>query len=101
MLDMVTQIFGKAVRNGSRTASQQQLHAHWASNDIGRANDHRIQAVGINIVTLKQRHNTAGRTGTQAWRTLTQTTDIIRMETVYVFIWRDTLQHFNVVDTCR
>lgn len=27
MLDMVTQIFGKAVRNGSRTASQQQLHA--------------------------------------------------------------------------
>ncbi|EHC95356.1 hypothetical protein LTSEUGA_0844, partial [Salmonella enterica subsp. enterica serovar Uganda str. R8-3404] len=35
MLDMMTQIFGKAVRNGSRTASQQQLHAHRASNDIG------------------------------------------------------------------
>ncbi len=30
-------------------------------NDIGRANDYRIQAVGINIVTLKQGHNTAGR----------------------------------------
>ncbi len=37
MLDMVTQIFGKAVRNGSRTASQQQLHMSGV-NGIGRAN---------------------------------------------------------------
>ncbi len=43
MLDMVTQIWCKAARNGSRTAVQLAASmSHWAPNDID-ANDHRIR----------------------------------------------------------
>ncbi len=41
-----------------------------------------------------------GRTGT-AGAVHAGTDDRRYKDGVYVFIWRDTLQHFNVVDTCR
>ena len=68
---------------------------------IAAANDDRIQAVGVDVVTLKQGHDTARGTRTQARRTLAQATDVIWMKTVNVFIRCNALQHFNVVDTGR
>ena len=101
MFNMAAQIFGEPVGDGGGAACQQQLHAHRATHNIRRANDDRIQTVGVDVVTFKQGYNAAWGTRTQAWRTLAQATDVIRVETVNVFIRRNTLQHFNVVDTRR
>ena len=58
-------------------------------------------AEGINVVTLKQRDDTARGAGTQTWRALAQTTDVVRMETVHVFVRMNTFQHFDVINTRR
>lgn len=100
MFDMVMQIFGKVVCNGSCIVSQQQFYVYWVFNDIGCVNDYCIQVVGINIVMFKQGYNIVGCIGMQVWCMLVQMIDIIRMKIVYVFIWCDMFQYFNVVDVC-
>ncbi|MNP22164.1 hypothetical protein D3C76_1148230 [compost metagenome] len=98
---MLAQVFGKAVGDGGGAAGQQQLHAHRAANDVGRSNHHGVQAVGVDVITLQQRHNTARRARTQTRCTLAQASDVIWMESVDVFIRRNTLQHLHVVDARR
>ena len=97
----MTQIFSEAVSHGGGAACQQQFHAHRATNDIRCANHHSIETEGINVVTLKQRDDTARGAGTQTRRALAQTTDVVRMETVHVFVRMNTFQHFDVINTRR
>ena len=98
---MVTQVFSEAVGNGGGTARQQQLHAHRAAHDVGGANHHGVEAVGIDVITLQQRHDAARGARTQARRALAQSAYVIRMETVNVFVRRDALQHLHVVNARR
>ena len=87
--------------DGGGAAGQQQLHAHRATDDIGSANDHRIEAVGVDIVAFQQGHDTARSARTQARRALAQAANVVRMEAVDVFIRRDALENFDVIDPCR
>ena len=98
---MMAQVFCKAVGDGGGAAGQQQLHAHRATDDIGSANDHRIEAVGVDIVAFQQGHDTARSARTQARRALAQAANVVRMEAVDVFIRRDALENFDVIDPCR
>lgn len=98
---MMAQVFCKAVGDGGGAAGQQQLHAHRATDDIGGANDHRIEAVGVDIVAFQQGHDTARSARTQARRALAQAANVVRMEAVDVFIRRDALENFDVIDPCR
>ncbi|MNT52996.1 hypothetical protein D3C72_1900580 [compost metagenome] len=98
---MVAQVLGETVGHGGGAPGQQQLHAHWAADDVGRANHDGIQAIGIDVVTLKQGDDTAWGARAQFWRTLAQAANVVRMETVDVFIRMNTLQHLDVVDTGR
>lgn len=84
--------------DGGGAASQQQLHAHRAPNDVRSANDYRVQAVGIDIVTLKQRDNPARGARTQARCALAQTTHVIRVEAVNVFVRRNALEDFDIIN---
>ncbi len=72
----MAQVFGKAVGHGGGAAGQQQLHAHRATDDIGGANDHRIEAVGVDIVAFQQGHDTARSARTQARRPLAQAANV-------------------------
>ncbi len=101
VFDMMAQVFCKAVGDGGGAAGQQQLHAHRATDDIGGANDHRIEAVGVDIVAFQQGHDTARSARTQARRALAQAANVVRMEAVDVFIRRDALENFDVIDPCR
>ena len=97
---MVSQVFGEAVGHGGRAASQQQLHAHRAAHDVGRTDDNGVKTVSVDVIALQQRHDTSRGTWAQTRRALAQTTHVVRMETVNVFIRGDTLQHLHVVDAC-
>ena len=97
----MTQIFSEAVSHGGGATCEQQFHAHWATDDIRCANHHGVKAEGINVVTLKQCDDTARGAGTQTRRALAQTTDVVRMETVHVFVRMNTFQHFDVINTRR
>ena len=101
VFDVMTQVFGEAVGDGGGAARQQQLHAHRAAHDVGGANHHGVQAIGVDVITLQQRHDAARGARTQARRALAQAAHVIRMETVNVFVRRDTLQHLHVVDARR
>ncbi|MOA17788.1 hypothetical protein D3C78_1380570 [compost metagenome] len=97
----MTQVLGETVGHGGGATGQQQLHAHRAANDVGRANHNGIQTIGIDVVTLEQGHDAAWGTWAQFRRALAQTADVERVETVNVFIRMNTLQHFDVIDAGR
>src|SRR5471030_279184 len=95
---MDCQILGETVGNGDRAAREQQLHRHWAPNNVGRAHDHCIQPVEIDPDAFQQGHDAFRGAGAQQRYTLGQTTDVIRMETVNILVRANALQQLRGVE---
>ncbi|MNS47989.1 hypothetical protein D3C72_805460 [compost metagenome] len=89
---MAGQVLGKAVGDRHGATGQQQFHGHRAANDIGRADNHGIHPVKVDTGAFQQGHDAFGGAWAQQRDTLGQATDVIRMETVDVFIRTNALQ---------
>src|SRR5690554_2908711 len=84
---------GEAMAGGYGAAFQQQFQPHRPANNVGSAHDHSMLATDVYAGTFQQVNNAKRRAGAQHRHTLSQATDVERVETVNVFGGVNALQN--------
>src|SRR5699024_7073160 len=99
--DLARQVLGARVADGDGAACIQKFQRHGAANDVGLADDSRIESGKIDVRLVQQRHHSVRCAGAQPGQAQGQRADVGRVKAVDILGRVDALEDTLRVDLLR